>query len=223
MNILLFIVTLVLGLSSVILMYKYLGKTGLLLWVAIATIVSNIQTVKLVTVFGLETALGNILYGSVFLATDILNLKYGEKAAKKSILVGFIAMIMMTIFMTLSLIYVPSSNDFAQESLKTIFTVNARITIASITGFVVSQYLDAKIFHKLQEKYKKLWLSNNASTIICQLIDTIIFVTITYIGLLDFKTLLVLMLTMYLFKVIVAILDTPFIYISSKIKAKDEF
>ena len=61
MNIFLFIVTMVLGLSSVVLMYKFLGKTGLLLWVAIATIVSNIQTVKLVSVFGLETALGNIL------------------------------------------------------------------------------------------------------------------------------------------------------------------
>lgn len=222
MNILLFIVTLVLGLSAVILMYKFFGKTGLLLWVAIATIVSNIQTVKLVTVFGLETALGNILYGSVFLATDILNLKYGEEAAKKSIIVGFIAMIMMTIFMSLSLAYVPSSNDFAQESLKTIFTVNARITLASIVGFVVSQYLDAKLFRKLQKKYKKLWLSNNASTIICQLLDTIIFVTITYAGLLNYKTLLMLMLTMYLFKVVVAIFDTPFIYISSKIKTKNE-
>ena len=90
-------------------------------------------------------------------------------------------------------------------------------------GFVVSQYLDAKLFHKLQKKYKKLWLSNNASTIICQLLDTIIFVTITYVGLLDFKTILMLMLTMYLFKVVVAIFDTPFIYISSKIKAKNEF
>ena len=121
MNIGLFVISLILGLSSVILMYKYLGKTGLLLWVALATVVSNIQTVKLISVFGLETAVGNILYGSVFLATDILNLKYGEKAAKKSILVGFIAMVMMTVFMTICLIYKPSPNDFANESLKTIF------------------------------------------------------------------------------------------------------
>ena len=223
MNIGLFVISLILGLSSVILMYKYLGKTGLLLWVALATVVSNIQTVKLISVFGLETAVGNILYGSVFLATDILNLKYGEKEAKKSILVGFIAMVMMTVFMTICLIYKPSPNDFANESLKTIFTVNIRITIASIFGFIVSQYMDAKLFHKLQKKYKKLWLSNNASTIVCQLLDTIIFVTITYLGLVDIKTLLMLMLTMYIFKVIVAILDTPFIYISSKIKPKKEF
>ena len=132
-------------------------------------------------------------------------------------------MVMMTIFMTICLFYKPSPNDFANESLKTIFTVNIRITIASIFGFIVSQYMDAKLFHKLQKKYKKLWLSNNASTIVCQLLDTIIFVTITYLGLVDIKTLLMLMLTMYIFKVIVAILDTPFIYISSKIKPKKEF
>ena len=89
--------------TFVVLSYKFLGKTGLFLWIAIATIVSNIQTVKLVNIFGIESSLGTILYGSTFLATDIINLKYGKREAKKTILIGFLTMIVMTVFMSLCL------------------------------------------------------------------------------------------------------------------------
>ena len=78
MNELLCVITLVISFTFVVLSYKFLGKTGLFLWIAIATIVSNIQTVKLVNIFGIESSLGTILYGSTFLATDIINLKYNS-------------------------------------------------------------------------------------------------------------------------------------------------
>ena len=84
MNELLCVITLVISFTFVILSYKFLGKTGLFLWIAIATIVSNIQTVKLVNIFGIESSLGTILYGSTFLATDILNLKYGKRKQKNN-------------------------------------------------------------------------------------------------------------------------------------------
>lgn len=218
MNELLCVITLVISFTFVILSYKFLGKTGLFLWIAIATIVSNIQTVKLVNIFGIESSLGTILYGSTFLATDILNLKYGKKEAKKTILIGFLTMIVMTVFMSLCLKYAPSSNDFAQQSLTTIFTVNIRITIASLIAFAFSQFIDTILFQKLQKKYNKLWLSNNASTIICQIIDTIIFCTITYYGLVDIQVIFQIMISMYVFKFVIALCDTPYIYIANKIK-----
>ena len=223
MNEFLWIITLLVSFTSVIFCYKFLGKTGLFIWIAIATIIPNIQTVKLVNLFGIETSLGTILYGSTFLATDILNLKYGEKIAKKSIPVGFIAMVLMTILMAIALVYNPSVNDFSQDSLKTIFTINIRITIASLIAFSISQFIDTIVFAKLHKKYKKLWLSNNASTIFCQLIDTIIFCLITYYGTVDFKTVIEIMLSMYIFKVVIALLDTPFAYISAKIKNVNEY
>lgn len=218
MNELLCVITLVISFTFVILSYKFLGKTGLFLWIAIATIVSNIQTVKLVNIFGIESSLGTILYGSTFLATDILNLKYGKKEAKKTILIGFLTMIVMTVFMSLCLKYTPSSNDFAQQSLITIFTLNIRITIASLIAFAFSQFIDTILFQKLQKKYNKLWLSNNASTMICQIIDTIIFCMITYYGLVDIHVIFQIMISMYAFKFIIALCDTPYIYIASKIK-----
>ena len=183
MNEFLWILTLVLSFSSIILCYKYLGKNGLFLWIIVATIVSNIQTVKTVELFGLETSLGTILYGSTFLATDILNYKYGLKESRKTIIYGFLSMTIMTLFMVICLLYKPSPNDFAQDSLMTIFSFNVRITIGSLLGFVTSQFIDTAIFHKLQNKYNKLWLSNNVSTLICQAIDTIIFTVVVMIQL----------------------------------------
>lgn len=223
MNELLCVITLVISFTFVILSYKFLGKTGLFLWIAIATIVSNIQTVKLVNIFRIESSLGTILYGSTFLATDIINLKYGKREAKKTILIGFLTMIVMTVFMSLCLKYTPSSNDFAQQSLITIFTVNIRITIASLIAFAISQFMDTILFQKLQKKYNKLWLSNNASTMICQIIDTIIFCIITYFGLVDVQVICQIMISMYIFKFIIALCDTPFIYIASKIKNVNEY
>lgn len=218
MNEILWFLTLILSFVSIILCYKYLGKNGLFLWIVVATIVSNIQTVKTIELFGLETSLGTILYGSTFLATDILNYKYGLKESRKTIVFGFLAMIIMTVFMIICLLYKPSVNDFSQTSLTTIFSFNIRITIASLVGFGVSQFIDTFLFHKLQKKYKKLWLSNNASTMICQIIDTIIFTLITYTGTMKFNTMLQIMISMYIFKLMVALLDTPFMYLAAKIK-----
>ena len=218
MNELLWIFTLILSFISIILCYKYLGKNGLFLWIVVATMVSNIQTIKTINLFGLETSLGTILYGSTFLTTDILNFKYGLNESRKTIIYGFLSMIIMTIFMVLCLLYEPSINDFAQGSLITIFSFNVRITIASLIGFSVSQFMDTLIFHKLQKKYNKLWLSNNVSTMFCQIVDTIIFTLITYLGTMNINTIIEMMVSIYTFKFFVALLDTPFMYIASKIK-----
>lgn len=222
MNELLWFLTLILSFTSIILCYKYLGKNGLFLWIIVATLVSNIQTVKTVELFGLETSLGTILYGSTFLATDILNYKYGLKESRKTITYGFLSMIIMTIFMIICLLYQPSVNDFSQESLSIIFSFNIRITIASLGGFCVSQFMDTLIFHKLQKKYKKLWLSNNASTMFCQIVDTVIFTLITYAGTINLNAIIEIMISMYIFKFFVALLDTPFMYLASKIKKVHE-
>ena len=73
MNESLFVLSLLLCLSLVLLFYKLFGKTGLLIWIALSTVICNIQTTKIVNLLFFETNLGSILYGSTFLATDILN------------------------------------------------------------------------------------------------------------------------------------------------------
>lgn len=222
MNELLFFITLLICFSMTLLFYKLFKKEGLFVWIAIATIIANIQTVKLVNLFGIESALGTILYGSTFLATDILNEQYGKASAFKALKIGFISMIVMTILMTLSLLYIPSSSDFANDSLKLIFTLNIRITVASLAGFVCSQLVDTNLYNSLKKKTNKLWIRNNVSTIISQIIDTCLFVTISYIGVVNLSTIFNIAISMYLFKFIIALMDTPFMYLSKKIDNNEE-
>lgn len=221
MNEVLFIFTIVLCFSGTIIIYKNMGRIGLFIWVVLASIISNIQTVKLVNLFGIETALGTVMYGSVFLANDILSEKYGKKEAIKTIYLGFLAMIIMTIFMGLSLLYIPSASDFASDSLNTIFSLNIRITLGSLMGFGISQFIDATIYELLNKRKKPIWIKNNVSTIISQLFDTVIFCTITYFGTVDFPILFSIIVSMYVFKFIISLLDTPFLYIAKKIKNKE--
>ena len=198
-----------------------MGKTGLFIWVVLASIISNIQTVKLVNLFGIETALGTVMYGSLFLANDILSENYGKKEAIKTIYLGFIAMIIMTIFMGISLLYIPSPSDFASDSLNTIFTLNIRITLGSLIGFSISQFIDATIYELLNNRKCPIWIKNNVSTIISQLFDTIIFCTITYFGTVSFPVLFSIMISMYIFKFVISLLDTPFLYVAKKLKSKE--
>ncbi|MDD2434757.1 MAG: queuosine precursor transporter [Bacilli bacterium] len=222
MNEIYWVITLIISFVGVLLFYKYFGKTGLFIWLVLATIISNIQTVKIVYLFGVETSLGNVLYGTTFLATDILNEKYGKKVARQSIYYCFSSMVAMTILMYLSLLYIPSSNDFANDSLVLIFTLNIRITLASITGYVISQFFDTWLYSKLREKYQALWIRKTGSTMSSQLIDTFLFTSIAYIGQLPLITVLSIGISTYLFKLFINILDTPIIYMAVKIKTKKE-
>ena len=75
----------ILNMIFVLIMYKFFGRTGLFVWVGFATVLANIQVVKLIEIFGLTATLGNAVYGSIFLVTDIINEKYGKKEAKKAV------------------------------------------------------------------------------------------------------------------------------------------
>jgi len=74
---------------------------------AMAIIIANIQVTKIIEVFGLVTAMGNVIYGSTFLVTDILTEKHGVKEAKKAVLIGFFAMVFATIIMQITLLFKP--------------------------------------------------------------------------------------------------------------------
>ena len=74
-----------------VLAYKFLGKTGLYCWTVIATIAANIEVLIVVDAFGMEMTLGNILFASTFLVTDILSEKEGKKESQKAVIIGIAA------------------------------------------------------------------------------------------------------------------------------------
>ena len=202
----------------------YFGKNGLYVIIAADIIVCNLQVIKTVEIFGLVATLGNILYGSIFLATDLLSEVYGKKEARKGIWMGFYALIFMTITMQVALQFQPHSSDFSSEAMHTICGFLPRITLASVTAYIISQNHDVWAFHFWKKITVKnyLWLRNNASTFISQAIDSIIFVFIAFLGVFEWPIILSILLTTYLIKIIVAMLDTPIIYLGKWVLSKHE-
>ncbi|MCQ2604832.1 MAG: queuosine precursor transporter [Spirochaetia bacterium] len=199
------------------LLYRFMGKTGIFLWIAIATILANIQVIKTTEILGYTFTLGNVLYGTTFLATDILSELYSEKDARKAVLIGFFALVTMMMTMNLALMVHPGANDLGHESLKRIFSIMPRITLGSLVAFIISQFHDVWAYNfwkKMLPEYKFIFIRNNASTLVSQLIDSIIFVTIAFGGLYRSEILIQIILTTYLMKGLVALLDTGFIYLA---------
>ncbi len=207
-----------------ILAYIFFGKTGLYAWMAVAIILANVQVLKTIEIFGYVTALGNVLYGTTFLVTDILNEKYGKSAARKAVWIGFFTLIATTIVMYISLLFIPHSSDFSQQSLQTIFGFLPRIALASLIAYTVSQYHDVWMFAfwKKKTKGKHLWFRNNISTLVSQLIDNVIFTLIAFWGVFSWDIIIQIFAVSYLMKFVVASLDTPFVYLAKKIKPLDD-
>jgi len=204
----------------VILSYKLFGKTGLYIWTALAVILANIQVMKTVRIFGLVTAMGNVIYSSLFLVTDIINENHSKKDAQKAVWIGFFVLITTTIIMQICIQFIPDESDFLSKHISAIFSVLPRIAFASLIAYLISQSHDVWFFAKLKKRHKKryLWLRNNLSTVISQLLDNTIFTLIAFVGVFSWDVIGQIFLTSIILKVIIAACDTPFVYLAREIK-----
>ncbi len=219
MNEMLWLVMLLANFSLILLFFRLFGKIGLFLWVPIACIVANIQVVKLVDLFGVSATLGNIVYASSFLVTDILSELYGKKEAARAVKAGFLSLLAMTGLMSLALAFIPAADDFAQGSLSTIFAIMPRIAGASLLAYLVSMTHDVWAYDFWRKRFPEdrlMWLRNNASTMISQLLDSTIFTLIAFVGLYPTDVLWQIFWTTYLLKWVVAVADTPFLYVARR-------
>jgi hypothetical protein len=228
MNELLWIGMLIANFLAIILSYRLFGKQGLFIWIPVATIVANIQVIQTVELFGLAATLGNIVYASSFLVTDILSELYGRKEANRAVWIGFFSLIVMTGLMNLALLFEPLQGDefsgHTHDSLTTIFSLMPRIMVASLVAYLVSQRHDVWAYHFWQNKFpgrKRIWIRNNLSTMVSQLLDSIIFTSIAFFGSYSATVLIEIFLTTYLLKLLVAIADTPFIYWAAKLRVPE--
>lgn len=219
-NELLFFVTILVSFLGVTIFYKFAGKTGLFCWMAFASIVANIETIKCVDMFGMSVTLGTILYSSNFLVTDILHEVYGGKESRKAVYIGFASLLAFIVLEQMTLAYAPNSADFADDALHTIFGLMPRICGASLVTFFLTNMLDTYLYGWISKRTEKAWIRNNGSTMVSQAVDTILFTLLAFAGLYDFRTILELMLTTYIIKWAVAACDTPFLYWAKRIARK---
>lgn len=202
-----------------------LGKSYQYALIAALAILMNIFVLKPFEIFGLTTYGGNVLYGCIFLTTDLLAEHYGKKAALRGVGVGFLALALYLIVSQFYLAIAPatalSGATEIQAALATIFTPAWGIVVASLSAFLLSNTLDVHVYdriHRLTGK-KLLWLRNNASTWLSQLVDTIVFSSIAAaFGIFAWEVVPEVILFAYIFKLAVAAFDTPFLYLSQLFK-----
>ncbi len=222
MNELLWLGFALMDLSLVLVIYRFFGKTGLFGLIVFNLILCNIQVLKTIELFGMTTTLGNILYASVFLSTDMLSEFYGKKEAKKAVYLGFVVLVMAVVYMQLALMFNPAADDFVQPHLEAIFGFLPRVALGSMAAYVISQLNDVYVFHLLKDKMgqRHLWLRNNASTLLSQFLDSSVFCLVALWGLFPVDVWVEILFTTYLFKVIVAVMDTPFLYLARRLHVR---
>lgn len=229
MNELLLIGSVVIIYGLVLLAYKLFKKSGLYIMTVITTIIANIEVLILVDAFGLNQTLGNVMFASTYLITDILSENEGKQSANKAVWLGVFTSVVMLLFTQYMRLYLPAENDWASPYINAIFSTTPRLILGSLAGYVVSQFFDVWLYHKwwkftenkFGNKRKFLWLRNNGSTLISQLVNTIIFTTISFAGWYDINTLITIMISSYIIYIFTSLLDTPAVYLARKMKEKE--
>jgi len=232
-NLLIFLIFAVVNFALIAAAYKFFGKRGILGYIVLSVIAANLQVSKGVLfnfgLFQLESTLGNVMFAGIFLATDLLNEKYGYKEAKKSVHISIFANISFIIIMYISTLFqgLDYSSTF-NEALNLFFSINGSAIKAVLVGnlvYLISQSLDVYVYSKLKnwnDSRKSLWIRNNGSTLISQLVDSIL-VTLGFalVGIFPMSIAFTVIITTLVVKYIAAIIDTPFMYLMSYITPRE--
>ncbi len=214
--------------GAVLLAYRVFGKAGLYAMTAIATILANIEVLMLIEGFGAQQTLGNVMFASTYLATDILSENEGKKPASRAVWLGVMTSAMMFAFTQYWLLYTPAENDWAAPHIRAIFSTTPRLLLASFLGYAVSQRLDVWLYHliwkvtteKSGDSRKFLWLRNNAATLASQIVNTVLFTLIAFAGVYDNSTLISVMISSYVVYIFTSLADTPAVYIARRMKGR---
>jgi uncharacterized integral membrane protein (TIGR00697 family) len=224
-NALILIASLLFIFGSTLLAYKLFGKIGLYCLSAVATVLANIEVTILIYAFGMEQTLGNVLFAVTFLITDILSECEGKKAANTAVWTGIFSSVFFLILSQSWLLYTPSVNDTVSPAIHTVFSSTPRIILASLSVYAISQFFDVWLYHKwwaftekrFGNRRRFLWLRNNGSTLISQIVNTLLFTTFAFYGTFDTGTFISVFLSSYVIYVFTSLLDTPFVYLARKI------
>ena len=158
---------------------------------------------------------GILPYPLTFLVTDLISELYGQKKANLVVFSGFVASVFVLMFLWLGSQFSAISGSIVDDiTYDSVFQNAWRLIAASMVAYLFAQFVDVRIFHfwKRLTKGKHLWLRNNGSTIASQLIDTSLVVCILFVGVWESDQIYSAILDGWLFKMLMAFIDTPIIY-----------
>ena len=206
--------------GGVVAFYRFFGKNGLLAFNVLATLLANIEVLLLVKAFGVEMTLGNVMFASTFLITDIMSENHSRKDANRAVVISTFCSLVFIAISQMWLLYTPGENDWVSGAFHTIFSSTPRIVCASLLVYLISQLTDVWLYHKWWEWCRKrfgdekkgLWIRNNGSTMVSQLLNTLLYTFFAFYGTYDMKTLMSIFISSYIIYFITSLLDTPFVY-----------
>jgi len=226
-------VTLLVCFGSTVAAVRWFGVVGISTYLVVAVLAANVQVTKVVatTLLGGPVAEGTIVFASTYLATDILTELYGRAAARRAVWMSFAAYALFTVLMLLLLGSRPLTAEEAgegfafavgqHEHLAAVFTPAPAFFVAGMTSYLLSQLVDIRIFVGVGRltSGRALWLRNTVSTCLSSLLDSAVF------SLLAFRVLAAdpvpwdallwtYILGTWFLRVILSVLDTPFLYLA---------
>lgn len=227
--------------GSILVLLRLFGESGLYVYIAVSVVCSNILVLKAVkfSVYSEPVALGTVLFTSTFLCTDILAEYYGARSARRGVYLGMVGMFLVVVFMLMGIGFQPLSGseygesyDWAitsHESMKHLFMPAPVLLLAGVVAYICSQLHDVWLFNLVKRltRGKWLWLRNNLSTIISAFIDNVIFSVLAWVVFakepMGWKTLwFTYILGTYWIRVLVALVDTPVIYLAKYFVKREE-
>lgn len=225
------VIMIVVAYLCLLIMMRFFGKDGIYVFTGVGIIAANILVLKIVQYpfYKDPVAMATELFCIIYLGNDILNEYYGKTFAKRNVLIGFAAYIILTILMLIGLGFTPIdpntvSDDLKfyagiQDNIKAIFMPSVAILIASMTAYIVSQYNDIWVYALIKECFRgrHIWLRANASNFISGFVDNVIFSVLAWVVFspnpVDIDSLIfTYILGTYWLRIMLSILSTPFIY-----------
>jgi uncharacterized integral membrane protein (TIGR00697 family) len=178
-------------------------------------LIANVLSAKIVSFWGMVIPAAIVAYPLTFLMTDLIGEIWGKEQANKAVKLGFICQIASLVMIGLAILLPVAPFADNQAQFKSIMGQSFRVVAASLVAYYCSQSWDVWIFHKIRSmSTKHKWIRNNVSTMTSQMIDTAIFITIAFIGVVP--NIWTMIISQYIIKVVYAALDTIPFYLLTK-------
>jgi len=219
MNEILFIVAVLIDLLFIALAARF-GRVGLILAMAINLILVSTFAPKLISLFGAVSNIGNIFYGSIFIAANLLIERYGIKTAVAAIWLSFSCNIFFVVMSQFALRFIGETASLtANDAITALFASAPRIALASIIAYLLVQHLNVWLYSFIKDKTngRNLWLRHISSTTVSQLLDSVIFFGIAFYAVIPNATLVEAMIIGFILKTVIGVVGTPFLYFTASL------
>ncbi len=224
MNELLFIGFVLIDMLAVLFMLRHFGKWGLITFYVLHVVFVQLTILLQVDLFGWTVSVGSMLFAVLFLCTDLIAEHFGKKDGYTAVTLGAISLVLFLFVIQVSMAFTPSATSAFTETFISLFDGQLRITLADLViSYLLFQIFDVWFFHKIKEwtRGKMLWLRNIGSTWVSQTFIAVLFFQVAFAGVIEQSVLWQIITAGLAMKLFVALLDTPFIYLSKRFLPDD--